>query len=267
MAKVLVVEDNPVNMKLAVLLLHGFGHTVLCVGDAEAGLELARAELPDLILMDVQLPGMDGLTATAHLKRDARTAAIPVIALTAMVTKGDQDLSDMAGCAAYLAKPLRYKELHAAINVVLFAEKSPGLLEDARPGGASSPQSSSDAISQAAAAVDVGVLEGLIGNDPVVIADFVKAFRISSAKIALELIAACTEGQAVQAGRHAHKLNSSAHIVGALVLGGLCAKIEAAGRAGRLETLMALLPLFEQELGAVNAFLDALPLPLADHVI
>ena len=61
MARILIVEDNPANMRLASFLLQNFGHTVLCAGDAETGLALARAELPDLILMDIQLPGMDGL--------------------------------------------------------------------------------------------------------------------------------------------------------------------------------------------------------------
>ena len=70
MAKILIVEDNPANMTLAVFLLQSAGHTVLSATDAEAGLTLARDEQPDLILMDIQLPGMDGLEATALLKRD-----------------------------------------------------------------------------------------------------------------------------------------------------------------------------------------------------
>ena len=119
MAKVLVIEDNPANMKLASLLLRNAGHTVLSAVDAETGLTLARAELPDLVLMDIQLPGMDGLAATALLKRDPATAAIPVIALTAMAMKEDQEKSQMAGCDAYIAKPLRYRELYAAIDGLL----------------------------------------------------------------------------------------------------------------------------------------------------
>jgi two-component system cell cycle response regulator DivK len=119
MARILVIEDNQANMKLATLLLHDAAHTVLCAVDAETGLMLARAEHPDLILMDIQLPGMDGLAATAMLKRDPATAAIPVIALTAMAMKADQERSEVAGCSAYIAKPLRYRELHAAIDALL----------------------------------------------------------------------------------------------------------------------------------------------------
>ena len=84
MARILIIEDNPANMKLASMLLHTAGHTVLRAEDAETGLTLARADHPDVILMDVQLPGMDGLAATALLKKDPATAAIPIIALTAM---------------------------------------------------------------------------------------------------------------------------------------------------------------------------------------
>lgn len=93
MVRVLVIEDNPVNMKLAALLLHKAGHAVLCAVDAEAGLIVARADQPDLILMDIQLPGMNGLAATALLKQDPATAAIPVIALTAMAMKSDHEMS------------------------------------------------------------------------------------------------------------------------------------------------------------------------------
>ncbi|WP_317205139.1 response regulator [Janthinobacterium sp.] len=125
MAKVLVVEDNAANMKLASLLLRNAGHSVLCAADAETGLVLARAELPELILMDIQLPGMDGLAATALLKRDPATAAIPVIALTAMAMKEDRAKSEVAGCDGYIAKPLRYRELYAAIDALLAARAAP----------------------------------------------------------------------------------------------------------------------------------------------
>ena len=123
MPKILVIEDNPANMKLASLLLHNVGHTVLCAGDAETGLTLARAEQPDLILMDIQLPGMDGLAATALLKKDPATRAIPVIALTALAMKEDQEKTRAAGCDAYIAKPLRFRELYAAIDGLLAEAK------------------------------------------------------------------------------------------------------------------------------------------------
>ena len=115
MPTILIVEDNASNMKLATTLLESAGHTVLCVTTAEAGLALARAERPSLILMDVQLPGMDGLQATALLKQDATTRAIPVIALTALAMKGDEERIRAAGCDGYIAKPMRYREFLATV--------------------------------------------------------------------------------------------------------------------------------------------------------
>ena len=119
MARVLAVEDNPTNMTLAVFLLQSAGHTVLSATDAEAGLTLARDEQPNLILMDIQLPGMDGLEATGLLKRDDATRAIPVIALTALAMKGDEERSRAAGCDGYIAKPIRYQDFLATIAAQL----------------------------------------------------------------------------------------------------------------------------------------------------
>jgi two-component system cell cycle response regulator DivK len=123
-AKILIVEDNPANMKLTTLLVRKAGHTALCAVDAESGLTLARAEQPQLILLDIQLPGMDGLAATRLLKKDPATAAIPIIALTAMAMKDDQEKTKAAGCDAYIAKPLRYRELYAAIDTLLTEAQS-----------------------------------------------------------------------------------------------------------------------------------------------
>jgi two-component system cell cycle response regulator DivK len=119
MGTVLVVEDNPTNMKLAVFLLELGGHTVLSATTAEVGLTMARDEQPDLVLMDIQLPGMDGLEATAQLKREEGTRRIPVIALTALAMKGDEERIRAAGCDGYIAKPMRYQEFLAAIAAQL----------------------------------------------------------------------------------------------------------------------------------------------------
>ena len=119
MTKVLIVEDNVTNMKLATFLLQSAGHTVLSASDAEGGLTLARGEQPHLILMDIHLPGMDGLEATALLKRDIATSGIPVIALTALAMKGDEERIRAAGCDGYIAKPMRYQEFLATIAAQL----------------------------------------------------------------------------------------------------------------------------------------------------
>jgi len=110
--KVLVIEDNPINMKLASDLLTKTGYTVLQASEAETGIRMARQDTPRLILMDIQLPGMDGLTAARLLKNDERTRDIPIIALTAFAMKGDEErMLETGGCDAYIAKPIRYKAL------------------------------------------------------------------------------------------------------------------------------------------------------------
>jgi len=119
MAKILVVEDNVANMKLATFILESAHHTVIPATDAEAGLTLARDEHPDLILMDIQLPGMDGLQATGLLKADEATRSIPVIALTALAMKGDEERIRAAGCDAYVAKPLSYRDFLATVSAQL----------------------------------------------------------------------------------------------------------------------------------------------------
>jgi two-component system cell cycle response regulator DivK len=110
MAKIMMVEDNFANLSLLTFLLESAGHTVLSTSSAERALAMARAEEPELILMDIQLPGMNGLEATALLKGDEATRSIPVIALTALAMKGDEERIRAAGCDGYIAKPIRYQE-------------------------------------------------------------------------------------------------------------------------------------------------------------
>lgn len=103
---ILIVEDNPMNMELATDLLEAVGYTVRQAFSAEEGIRLARAESPDLILMDIRLPGMDGHAAVHQLKRDPSTARIPTVALTAQAMKGDEEAAVAAGFDGYIAKPI-----------------------------------------------------------------------------------------------------------------------------------------------------------------
>ena len=111
MARILVIEDNPTNMKLAVVLLERAGHEVLQATDAEKGVGIAREQLPQLILMDVQLPGMDGLAATRLLRSTAETRSLKIVAVTALAMGGDRERIVAAGCDGYISKPIHYKEL------------------------------------------------------------------------------------------------------------------------------------------------------------
>jgi two-component system, cell cycle response regulator DivK len=120
-ATILIVEDNATNMKLSSFLLESAGYSVLTATNAESGVTIAREQHPDLVLMDIQLPGMDGLQATALLKADALTRDIPVLALTALAMKGDEERIRAAGCDGYIAKPLDYKAFLAEVKARLAA--------------------------------------------------------------------------------------------------------------------------------------------------
>lgn len=109
--RILIVEDNALNLELATEVLRAQGHAVLQAHTAEEGLRLARSERPDLILLDVRLPGMDGLAAVRALKEDARTSAIPTVAMTAQAMTGDEAQARLAGFDAYVTKPIDTRTL------------------------------------------------------------------------------------------------------------------------------------------------------------
>jgi len=118
MKTIVVIEDNKMNMKLILTLLTKQGYQVMGAEDAEAGLEMILLQHPDLVLMDIQLPGMDGLEATRRLKIDPKLAHIPVLALTALAMDGDKEKALAAGCEGYLSKPLQYKVLLATLKKI-----------------------------------------------------------------------------------------------------------------------------------------------------
>ncbi len=118
-ATVLVVEDNALNLKLVRDVLEHAGYRVLEAGDAERAIELARAQTPDLILMDVQLPGIDGVEALHRLRADAATASIPVVALTALAMKEDRQRFLSAGFDGYLEKPVSVPALPGQVAALL----------------------------------------------------------------------------------------------------------------------------------------------------
>lgn len=117
--RILIIEDLPVNMLLAVAILERAGHTALQAETATAGIALARETLPDAILMDIQLPDMDGLAATRLIKADPLLQSIPVIAVTAFAMKGDEFAVREAGCDGYVTKPIRYREFLAELDKVI----------------------------------------------------------------------------------------------------------------------------------------------------
>lgn len=126
MARILIVEDTPANMVLVLTLLESAGHTLFQAERALLGIEIAMREPLDLILMDIQMPGMDGIEATRILKANTRTRAVPVIALTALAMKGDRERLLAAGCDDYIEKPIDYSEFLGRVAAMLERHAGPG---------------------------------------------------------------------------------------------------------------------------------------------
>lgn len=105
-ATIMVVDDNPTNLKLAADVLECEGHSILRAQDAEEAQEILKRTTPDLILMDIQMPGMDGLTLTRLLKANPAYQRVQIVALTSFAMKGDEEKAREAGCDGYITKPI-----------------------------------------------------------------------------------------------------------------------------------------------------------------
>lgn len=124
MARVLIVDDNPTNLKLVAYLVRANGYEVDTAGDASAAQSAIAAHKPQLILMDLQLPGIDGLELTRQLKADTATSDIKIVAVTAYAMKGDEEKALAAGCDDYVTKPIDTRALPATIAKHIGGSKS-----------------------------------------------------------------------------------------------------------------------------------------------
>ena len=122
MSRILVVDDDPRNLRLAIAVLEKAGYEVLSADGGAEGVAMASAHLPDVILMDVLMPRVDGIAALARLRGDPRTAAIKVAALTALAMQGDRERLLAEGFDAYMSKPIRYKPFLATVAALLAGE-------------------------------------------------------------------------------------------------------------------------------------------------
>jgi two-component system cell cycle response regulator/two-component system cell cycle response regulator DivK len=140
--KILIVDDNELNIKLCSAILRN-DYQISTAASAEEGLESVRRSQPDLILMDIQLPGMDGLTATRAIKNDEGLNTIPVIALTSFAMVGDREKALAAGCDDYLPKPIDIQRLKSTIARFLDGRPAAGALAPSgtmRPSGKAGPE-------------------------------------------------------------------------------------------------------------------------------
>jgi two-component system cell cycle response regulator DivK len=120
---ILIVEDEPRNLKLLRDLLQRFGYEILEAQDGEQGVKIAGEKIPNLILMDIMMPKMDGLEATRIIKADIKTKHIPIIALTSYAMKGDRERTIEAGCDGYIAKPIDIQEVLKTIEHFLTTQE------------------------------------------------------------------------------------------------------------------------------------------------
>ncbi|MDP4027831.1 MAG: PAS domain S-box protein [Gallionella sp.] len=285
---ILVAEDNDINQKVILQQLTLLGQTADIANNGREALELWQSGDYAILLADLHMPEMDGYELTAAI-RAAENAAnktgasetgkhrTPIIAFTANALKGEAEHCLAVGMDDYLSKPVQLVTLKAmlekwlpvavepvdetaldrSVGARFIAPLSVHVSEEGRDKSRPYEIAHLNALpASTPIPVDVNVLKKLVGNDEEIIRDFLHDFRLSAAKIAVALHAACAAGQAAAAGALAHKLKSSSRSVGALALGELCAEMEQAGKAGDVETLAALLPRFEQELASVEGYLD-----------
>lgn len=221
--RILIVDDNPANLKLARVLLTSEGYEVKTAADAEEALAALKTFIPRLILMDIQLPGMDGLALTRRLKADPATAGITILAMTAYAMKGDDEKALAAGCDGYVSKPIDTRRLPGV--VARYLGTAPGPEVEAEPEAGEEGDSAIDP-SRRARLLELARRDGNSFLD-----EMVQLFA-SAATESIERMqrgAAAADPADLDAG--AHRLGGSAANVGASKLARLCAEVSAAAAA------------------------------------
>ncbi len=249
--QILVAEDNEINQKVAVKQLALLGYAAVVASNGREALKLWRQGNCELLLTDLHMPEMDGYDLALAIRESERAGQhFPIIALTANAIRGEAQRCHAAGMDDYITKPVQLSELKAAIKRWLPAARAGALPR----GDATGKTEHAGATS----AVDIQVLKALVGDDEVFIRQFLGDFRLSAMESGIAIRQALLPGQASAAAGVAHQLKSSARAVGAMALGDVCERLEAAGNAGQLDTLATLLPMFERELLAVQSHLAAM---------
>jgi two-component system, sensor histidine kinase and response regulator len=235
---ILLAEDNPVNQKVAVRILEKQGHTVVVVSDGQAVLTALAQQSFDLVLMDVQMPILDGLEVTAAIRaqEQVRGGHLPIVAMTARAMKGDQELCLAAGMDGYLSKPLRRDDLEAAILRVYRHMAAPISPADEPP-------------------IDLTSALRAVDGDEALLREVIEVFRQDYPVRIEELRSAIAHGAAQSMERPAHSLKGALGIFGRTVAYELAHELETLGRAGHVAAAPAVLRMLEQELVRISAVL------------
>jgi PAS domain S-box-containing protein len=250
-SRVLVAEDNPVNQKVAARLLENLGYRVDVVGDGLEALEALATTSYGAILMDVQMPQMDGYEATARIRHREEAAGgagrVPIIAMTANALAGDRERALEAGMDDYLPKPVTTEELDAALKRWISGE--PAVKPDGEP-----PKEESDGGELLDAAVLAGLRE--LG-DADLVADLAGMFLGDAESRLATLREALEGGDAEALERTAHTLKGSSGNMGATRMAAICAELQEIGASGDLGRVPELLARLEEEFWRVRPALEA----------
>jgi PAS domain S-box-containing protein len=249
--RVLLAEDNPVNQRVAAGMLERLGHTPVPAANGREALALLQREAFDLVLMDVQMPELDGLETTAAIRERERTTGghVPIVALTAHAMKGDAEKCLAAGMDGYLAKPLQGRELEAAIEAAL-AGRQPRPAATARPTAAG--------ITAAAAVLDESKLIERVAGDRRALAEIVRIFRADSPRQLARLRKAIQTADAEALRAAAHALKGAVSNFAADRATGAALRLQQLGERGELGAAAEALERLEGELAALDSALRAL---------
>jgi two-component system sensor histidine kinase/response regulator len=245
---VLLVEDNRVNQKVVVGLLLKQGHTFTLAEDGAEALAAIRRESFDAVLMDVQMPGMDGLEATRRIREleSAGPRRVPIIAMTAHVMKGDREKCLEAGMDAYLAKPVDLRELSR-----LLAELSPATA--AGKNKEFTPRNGQDQHQSGAPILDRKEALGRVGGDEKLLGELLRLFQADAPKLLADAKEAIRRGDAKLLRRAGHTIKGAASSLGAEQTRAAAARLEDLGRAANLDGAEAACAELERAMARLEA--------------
>jgi len=244
--RVLIAEDNAINRRVVTTMLENAGHEVLVVANGEDAVEAVRREAPDLVLMDVQMPVMDGLEATAQIRLAERIAGrrrVPVVALTAHAVRGDRETCLRAGMDEYLSKPVRAEELLAALQRLCPAAAGTRIALPVAP---------------AALSFDPGYFLDWVAGDHELQSELIGLLRQESAQLLAEMNRCLAAGDATGVERGAHTLRGAVGNFGAAEASQAARAVEMAARDGKLEVAALHFAELEHEMERLERDLAAL---------
>jgi CheY-like chemotaxis protein len=259
---ILVAEDNVVNQRLAVGILEKRGHTVVVVDNGRKAVEETQAQTFDIVLMDVQMPEMDGLQATAAIRdMEKRTGShMPIVALTARAITVDRQRCLEAGMDAYITKPFRPQELVATIERLVSPDAGKaaecGATKAATKSAASRPAPVAQPQVDLTGVIDVAALNARVEGDTELLAEMVELFLDSAPRLLEEISAGVEHRDSRAVQLSAHALKGAMQSLGAMPGARAALRLETTGMTGDMshadDTLIALKEEFDRLIGALN---------------